>query len=54
MSVSYQAVQWTPAKKGYDRRLAIAVALYLAVFCMTGAMSAGICPWTRGLVRVGL
>lgn len=32
MSVSYQAVGWTPHKKLYDRLLAGAIGLYLAIF----------------------
>lgn len=44
MSVSYQAVQWNPAKKAYDRRLAIAVALYLAVFCVAAAIAIEVSP----------
>ena len=37
MSVSYRAVQWNPAKKAYDRRLAFAIAGYLAVFFIAAA-----------------
>ncbi|MFZ9916543.1 MAG: ferric reductase-like transmembrane domain-containing protein, partial [Phycisphaerales bacterium] len=39
MSVSYRAVQWNAAKRAYDRRLAIAVAGYLAVFFVAAAMA---------------
>jgi len=44
MSVSYQAVQWNPAKKSYDRRLAIAVALYLVAFVASASMFTALSP----------
>lgn len=44
MSASYQAVQWNTAKKSYDRRLVVAIALYLCVFCVVAARSLELSP----------
>lgn len=44
MSVSYQAVHWNAAKKAYDRRLAAALAAYLAVFFTASAAAFEVSP----------
>ena len=44
MSASYQAVQWNGAKKAYDRRLAIAIALYLAAFVVAAQAAFELSP----------
>lgn len=39
MSVSYRAVQWNAAKKAYDRRLIVVIALYFAVFFLAASVA---------------
>ena len=44
MSVSYRAVQWNAAKKAYDRRLVLAVALYLGGFVAASSLAFELSP----------
>ena len=54
MSVSYRAVQWNPAKKAYDRRLVVGIAVYLVAFLVAAQAAFEVSPLILAMRTFGV